>query len=81
MGLRKSSFGLMCRILRLEWEFYVDKFNALRAEFHTTTRIKDNEDFGLMDSDEAPYLFYARAWLSGYRYAKKQGEKVKGNDG
>jgi len=72
MGIAKTKYGLMRRILRLEFEFDEKRFEELRGEFHKTFGVLDNENFGLMDSDESPYLFYAEAFLKGYKEATKQ---------
>ena len=70
MSIKKTKYGLMRRILILEFEFNEKRFEKLREEFHKTLDIPDDDNFGLMDSDESPYLFYAEAFLKGYKEAK-----------
>lgn len=64
---------LMRKLIKLEY-YDVDEepFPELIEEFHKQTRIPKTDDWATIGSDEAPYVFYAKAWLSGYRYAKKE---------
>ena len=79
--IAKTKYGLMRRLRQLENCFVPEKFERWREEFHKVMKIPDDDYFGCMDSDEAPYIFYAEAFpyifyaeafLSGYNEATKK---------
>ena len=62
----------MQRIKRLDDWFDQEEYERLLEEFQDVVSACGDEEWAIMDSDEAPLIFYAEAWLDGYRYAEKQ---------
>jgi len=73
-----NKITLMKKLVRLEIECDMEEFYKLEEEFMKKVKGVNYENWGIMDSDESPYIFYARAFLAGHRLGKKDSQTPRG---
>lgn len=64
--ITKKKIKILKEIRKLPYAFDNEKFEELTEQFHELFKGTENDDFGLMDSDETPFVFFAEAWLKGH---------------
>lgn len=64
-GYASRKVDLMVSLTTLGMRFDSERFKELKKEFHKMVRDTPHESWGVMDSKQAPYFFYARAFIAG----------------